>query len=427
MIFFNQANPVHQAVLLTVMFITMLLSIFCLGISWYGKHSVLSILIDAAVFPVLFVSVGLCSETVRDIHSGQSHVNWFPVPVWVLWCVTLCAVAWLLFKVTGQLRYMNRTVSRRSIKDAMDTLPGAICYFNSSGAVKLCNLQMHRLFRSIAQSDLQTLFELQKALSECDGLSGIIRLSDERQTFLFPDGKAWQYHQTEVKAKNGATYTEVLFSDVTELYEKHLELKSRNAELKEMYQDIRRLSDNVLEMTRENEILTAKTNLHDQMGAGIVAIRQSLQQSHTSEKNAEAIELLYKAVKVIKNDNDSPVGRSDVEEFIHNASVVGIRVEMTGSLPEEENVRRLFLLAMKECCTNAVRHADAATLWIKAGESEGTAFLCIENDGKPPRGEVTPRGGLLNLSLHLAECGGRMEIQLKPGFALMVTVPIRKE
>lgn len=424
MILFYQASPDHQAMLLSAMFLTILLSLFCIGLSRGGKRNMPHMLIDIAVFLILLAFVVECSIAVRHIRLGLSPVNllWIP-PVWALWCFTICAVAWLIFEVVKNLRRLNSTISRRSIKDAMDTLPSAICYFTPSGAVKLCNLQMHRLFRSMTQSDLQTLDELRQALAECDGNSGVIKLSDERQTYLFPDGKVWRYKQTEVTAKTGITYTETMFSDVTELYEKHRELERRNAELKEMYRDIKRLSDNVLEMTREDEILTAKTNLHDQMGAGVVAIRQILQQHHTSEKNAAAVELLYRAVKVIKNDNESPVGRGDVEEIIHDASVVGIRVKMTGSLPEEENVRRLLLLAMKESLTNAVRHADATVLWITVEESNGTVSIRIENDGKPPKCEVTPRGGLLNLSRHLEECGGRMEIQSNPRFTLTVTVP----
>lgn len=427
MIMFEQASPIHQTVLLTAMFLTMLSSAFCIGLSRYGKQRISHIIADAAVFLVmLFFSVAY-GEMVKDTGMGAFSENRLSLPVWVMWCIIGCAAAWLVYEVTDQLHRLNNMISRRSVKNAMDTLPVAICYFNPSGTVKLCNLQMHILFRSITQKDLQTLEELCCALEECGKSSSVIRLSDEKQTFLFPDGRVWHYTQTEVTAKNGVTYTEAAFSDVTELYEKHRELKRRNAELKEMYRDIKRLSDNVLEMTRENEILTVKTSLHDRMGAGIVAIRQSLQQRYTSEKNADSIELFYRAVKTIKNDNDSPVGRSSVEEFIHDASVAGIRVEITGSISQEENALRLSLLAMQESFTNAVRHADATVLSITAEKTDGAVSLRFENDGKPPQREVTPKGGLLNLSRHLEECGGKMEIESEPRFILKVTIPVTED
>ena len=423
MMYFYQAAFVHQAALLTVMFLTMLLSLFCLGLSRYGKRGLLSGAVDAAVFLVLFAFVELGSEAVQGIHAGHEPQNRLPVPVWALWSITLCAAAWMLREASARLRRLRNTVGRHSVKAAMDTLPGAVCFFNPDGTVKLCNLQMHRLFRSLAQSDLQTLSELRDALEGLDGTSGVVKLPEAENTCLFPDGRVWRYTQNEVTAPGGVCYTEALFSDVTELYEKQRELKKRNAQRKEMYRQIKVLSENVLELTREREILSAKTNLHDQMGAGITAIRQSLRQRSTSEENAKAIELLFSAVKIIKNDNESPVGRTDVEEFIYNARAVGVQIDMTGSLPGEEKRRRLFLLAMKECCTNAVRHADAKALLVRAEKTEGAYLLRIENDGTPPAGEIRPRGGLRNLERYAAEYGGKVEIRSKPRFCLTVTVP----
>lgn len=51
----------------------------------------------------------------------------------------------------------------------------------------------------------------------------------------------------------------------------------------------------------------------------------------------------------------------------------------------------------------------------------------ITNDGKPPETEVVPKGGLLNLYRHIMGCGGTMEIQSKPGFALTVVLPAIQE
>lgn len=275
--YFYQAAFAQQTALLTAMFLILLLSLICLGLSRYGKRRLLCGALDAAVFLVLLALVERGSVMVQSIHAGQTPENLLPIPVWALWVITACAAAWMVGEAAVRLRRLKSTVGRHSVKDAMDSLPGAVCFFNSDGTVKLCNRQMHRLFRGMAQSDLQTLSELQEALRELDGLSGILPLSEAGPMYLFPDGRVWRYAQTEVTAGDSATYTEALFYDVTELYEKQRELKKRNAQLKEIYREIKRLSDNVLEMTRESEILSAKTNLHDQMGAGITAIRQSLQ------------------------------------------------------------------------------------------------------------------------------------------------------
>ena len=53
---------------------------------------------------------------------------------------------------------------RSAVKEALDTLPSAVCYFTPAGTVKLCNTAMYELYRKITQSDLQSLAELNEAL-----------------------------------------------------------------------------------------------------------------------------------------------------------------------------------------------------------------------------------------------------------------------
>lgn len=65
-------------------------------------------------------------------------------------------------------RIRHQYALRTAVKEALDTLPAAVCYFNSSGSVKLCNPVMYRLFRKMAQSDLQSYQELKSALDGCD-------------------------------------------------------------------------------------------------------------------------------------------------------------------------------------------------------------------------------------------------------------------
>lgn len=124
--------------------------------------------------------------------------------------------------------------------------------------------------------DLQTLDEFDAAIAACGEKSGIVRGEDDSSTLIFPNGSVWKYSRSEITADNGKSYTEILFTEITELYQKRQELKRQSSDLKVIYSEIKRLSDNVLEMTREKEILTSKTMLHDRMGVGIAAVKQIL-------------------------------------------------------------------------------------------------------------------------------------------------------
>lgn len=320
-------------------------------------------------------------------------------------------------KIAGRLR--NKYVLRIAVKEALDTLPTAVCYFHSSGAVKLCNSLMYDLFRKMTQSDLQSYDELQKALDDCDQSTRIVR---DGNIFLFPNGRAWQYSAEQVRTADGKVYTETVFSDVTELYEKRQELKRQSAELKKMYQELKILSENVQEATREQEILNMKSRLHDQMNMGVSAIRQMLRQNITSEENASAIVQFRRAIQVLQEENSYP--QDDVTEFIRDAAVSGIQVNITGDLPETGKTLYLLLAVMREACVNAARHADATILYVTVEQGLGAVILRMTNDGEPPKEEVMPQGGLADLSRMIAAAGGRMEIQSRPVFVLTVVLPV---
>lgn len=319
-------------------------------------------------------------------------------------------------------RIKKKHALRWAVKEALDTLPSAVCYFTAAGNVKLCNTAMCDLIRKITQNDLKTLDELNEALDSCNQNTGVIR---EGNLFLFPDGHAWQYSVDKVTAADGRIYTEAVLSDVTELYEKRQKLQRQSRELKKMYRELKILSANVLEMTREEEILNLKSRLHDQMNMGVAAIRQILRQNTTSEENAAAIAQFRRAIQVLQEENAYP--QDDIAEFIRDAEVSGIRVEITGDFPEEKEVLHLLLPVLREACVNAARHADASVLYITAERKSNAMRLLLTNDGRQPKQEVIPRGGLVDLGRMLAEAGGKIEIQSQPQFLLTVTLPIGTE
>ncbi len=423
---FYLSSSLAQTTLLVALFLTLILSLF-LMLAAYGRQlDNRKRFLHLSVCLFLLILLSVLADDFSRMTEGLAYKIWLPLPMWLLWFITFAADFLIIWDIAGLWRLKRQALSRDSIKQALDMLPSGICYFTPSGSVKLCNGQMDSLFRRIAQSDLQTLSELREALSECDACSGVICLSRERQTYLFPDGKAWRYRQTEVKDSDGALYTEAVFSDVTELYNKNLELKAQIKRLNAISRELKWLSDNVLILTREKEVLSAKTKLHDDMGAGLIAIRHILHHNRT-EAAANAMDLFHRAVSAIKYDNTYPQGHSELDRFLQDAEAIGIKVDLSGELPEQEELRRVMILAMRECLTNSVRHAGATTIYITVEKKGDSVSVKITNDGRPPETEVVPKGGLHNLYRHIMDLGGTMEIQSKPSFTLTVVLPVIKE
>lgn len=424
---FYLSPEMEQSVWMVCLFFSLILDVFLFLASIGRGGSRWCRLLNAGTFTALLILLCIAGDAFDKKADGLPVNPLLPFPMWSLWCIAGMAGALLLGQTAVLIHRKGRTLSHNSVKQAMDTLPGAICYFTPSGALKLCNLQMHRLFRILAQSDLQHFGELQQALTECGRKSSVVRLPDEEQTYLFPDGKAWRYSQTEIMAPDGTVYTEAVFSDVTELYEKGLRLKEQTEQLRKFSRDLKVLSDNVRTLTKETEVLSAKTRLHDQMGAGIIAMRQILQQEQVSQEAADSLLLFQKAIRTIKNDNEYPQERGEFADFLRDASTIGIKVEMTGELPKQGEIYRIFVIAMRECLTNSVRHADATALYVTVRQDGNNISLRITNNGKPPESAIVPKGGLLNLHRHVTNLGGAMEIQWSPAFALMIAIPAEKE
>ena len=423
---FYLSSASAQTLLLVVLFLTLILSLFLQLAAYGSRFGKGKRCLHLSVFLFVFALLLVLADAFSRISDGLEYKAWLPLPMWLLWCITFAADFLIIWDIAGLWRLKKQALSHDSIKQALDMLPSGICYFTPFGNVKLCNRQMDSLFRTISQRDLQTLSELQEALSDCDTGSRVIQLSRERQTYLFPDGKAWRYQQTEVKASDSATYTEAVFSDITELYNKKLELKAQIKRLNDISRELKWLSDNALILTREKEVLSAKTKLHDDMGAGLIAIRHILIHNRTEEAET-VMDLFRRAVSIIKYDNAYSQGLSELDRFLHDAEAIGIKVNLSGELPQQEELLRVMILAMRECLTNCVCHAKATAMHIKAEKKEDSFSVRITNDGRPPETEVVPKGGLHNLYRHIMDCGGTMEIQSKPSFELTVVLPVIQE
>lgn len=372
---------------------------------------------NIAIFVFLFLLVNALAYSYEAERGKPAYFQMPTVPLWIWWCIVGVIDGLLIWEGVWLHRTRKEKIRQNSIKEAMNVLPIGICYFTEDGYVKLCNEQMYRLFQTMTRKDLQKREELKEALRLCERY-GVSRINN-KEIYLFPGGKAWSYRENEVTDRKGKVYTEAIFLDITKQYEEKINLTKQTEQLKEIAKELRYLSDNVLILTREREVLAAKTKLHDQMGAGLTAIRQSLTQENADYK--EAVRLLRQAVNAIWNDNQYPLEEGDFERFLQDAKTLGVEVVCEGTLPESEELANICVLAMRECLTNGVCHAGATELSIQMQNENHQYSICITNNGAAPDKEIVPKGGLYNISRHVLDYGGEMQIQSFPYFALTIT------
>ena len=302
-----------------------------------------------------------------------------------------------------------------SIKESFDRLPTAVCFFDRTGSIVLCNRQMYQLSRYLCGSDMQYLGEIEEALSDLP--KGIVRISGVENTYRFPDKTVWRFEKTEVTDRYGENYIQLTAADVTELQRALAQLTDDSKKLEEDSEKLKQLSDNVAALAREKELLAAKSAMHDNLAACITVTKQYL------AGDLEGVD----ANIVLREWKKSIAFRDLVllpakEKLFDSADRSGVAIRIRGEEPTGD-AAELMYTAMQVCLNNAIQYANSSELVVNIWRNGNSHTVMIRNDGKPPEKTITEGGGLSNLRRRIEKVGGTMTVQSLPEFALIIEVP----
>ena len=115
--------------------------------------------------------------------------------------------------------------------------------------------------------------------------------------------------------------------------------------------------------------------------------------------------------------------QDEYELMIGTAKRLGLTVSVTGMLPQTEPHKHILATAIHECGTNTLRHAHGDRLTIRVTEDETHIAAEFTNNGEPPTGEITERGGLLFLRALIEQANGEMTLTSLPTFTLRLKLP----
>lgn len=311
-------------------------------------------------------------------------------------------------------------INRGSVKESFDNLPSGVCFFAPNGMLILCNYTMHRLVYAMTDRDLQVIGDLRGALEKP---ADAVKPAGSGPAFRFPDGRVWSFSETPVTDENGVTYTQFLAQDVTELDRLSAELEQRNEEVRELIAQFQRIAKNVLDITRQEEILSAKMRIHSKMGNCVINTQRYCAQDCPPEGKQALLRVWEETLTALKDE----IGREDDEdpsdELVRVAKNCGVEITVTGVMPKEKETAYLLVAAMRECLTNTITHAQGDRLNAQMRYGGGRVTAVITNSGRPPEGEITEGGGLSSLRRRIEDAGGVMRVQSLPAFALTVTLP----
>ena len=308
-----------------------------------------------------------------------------------------------------------RRFSFNAIKESFDRLPTAVCFFDRSGGIVLCNRQMYRLSQYLLNSDLQYLEELQKALASPP--KGILHLASPEDTYRFPDGLVWKFERAAVTDRYGETYIQLTATDVTALHRALEQLAEDNRRLEQDAEKLRRLSENVAAVAREREQLAAKSAMHDSLAACITVTKQYLA-GDLGGIDADIV-LREWEKSIVFQEAGLLAAR---EKLYESADSSGVTIRIRGAEPAN-GAADLMYAAMQVCLNNAIQHAQATELMTNIWEDGDRYTVLIRNNGRPPEKTITEGGGLSNLRRRIERIGGTMTVQSLPEVALVIGIP----
>ncbi|NLV86690.1 MAG: hypothetical protein GX025_05680 [Clostridiales bacterium] len=326
--------------------------------------------------------------------------------------------------------YLRRTIKGRgkmklrfiqsSVKEAIDNLPSGLCFFDSNGMLVLCNKVMHRLSFALTGRDLQTMSDLNSALNMPQEEGFALR---DGEVFLFKDGTAWQFRSSVVHDFLGNTYIEYVAANVTKLYEKQKSLTYSRIEQEKLASHMRQIVDNITAITREEEILTMKMQIHNEVGWCLQSLRQFHAEGCPLEEKPAIAAGLNKIAGILQGEIGHDDEADALSELCRSAASLGVDIAIEGDFPEDEVLEILLVAAIRECVTNTLRHAVGDRVLAVITDGENFIHARISNNGKQPEKTIVEGGGFASLRRRIEKAGGKMEVQSLPNFALNISLP----
>ncbi len=416
---FCQVGAVWQGILLVLSLITVITLTGCCALSFRHRYSTKKqfgmgavLLLNAALYVLMQVDSSI---------TGAEHI--LHLPYVLAFAATVVSLTLAVRSILRETKN-RKTINNTSIKESFDNLPTGVCFFNEAGLPALCNRAMHRFSFAVSGKDVQFITDLGDLLNEdFEPIDGAVK---DGKVFTVSDGRAWQLEKRTVTDETGGIYTQFVALDVTDLQRNRVELTEENNQLRHTQTELKRLSANVVAVTREEEILNTKMRVHDEMGRCLIEARKYLREGSSESIPENVISAWQRAVSMLKYNNET-ADEDMLSQVRKTCESVKLGFVQVGKLPKEESAAYLLTCAVRECVTNAVRYAGASELYADFTETETEATVVVHNNGKQPDSEIIEGGGLSTLRRRVERAGGTMTVQSRPRFQLTVTVPKGKE
>lgn len=310
-----------------------------------------------------------------------------------------------LTSLLNSLTKLKNNINYYSLKEALDGLKTAVM-FESKFNVVYENLAMKNLLEKLKIKQNQSSFEIWQNIKSRENS----KIVDEQNILVFLDKKVYSF--SIIKQSK----TQIYAFDITNEYLTTTEIESKQTELKAKQTEILQMIENLDEIEKQKEVLTLKSKLHDIIGQRLFILHHILDTIDGKDFDLNRVKKML-ASMLNEIDSDEISEAEAMQNSIITAfEMIGFHIEILGEMPKEAQKTKALVKIIRECATNAIRHANATKLFVDLSDDK----IQIYDNGKFTSKTFVEGTGIKGMRLNSTELGGELFVSTQNGFEVII-------
>ncbi len=321
---------------------------------------------------------------------------------------------YLVFKRIKQFR--QEQVTATAIKEAIDYLPIGMIFAYENGEIFLANVSALKYMYGNFNHYFGDIISLWNASIDFPQNKYLVKQILGKDLFLrLSSSCSLLLSLTTLNTPHGKVQ-QMLINNVTEEDQYNLQLSKQNAALAASGAELKKILGNLEAVTRQQIATKLRFYVHDLMGQRLTILQQLLY----DEKNIN-----YEEFTTVLDEISQDLRKINVQtaedklaNILSTYKNIGIKVQVTGSLPEDKTLADTFVAIIREGITNAVRHGHCDTVNIQLQTEKDKFMLNIADNGIGCPKYLVFGTGLKGIADRLNKVNGILSIKKKPFFAI---------
>ena len=323
------------------------------------------------------------------------------LPTTLILTIEIITAVYMIWATWYRTRLRRESLTRSSVKEAIDMLPTGVAFAEMNGSVVFDNVSMNTIF--------QNRFD-----------KNITDITDFDQSEVYFDGKkTWQFTKKNITS-GGKPYLQLVANDISEEARINKELKDKNRKLKEIRNRLEIYNRRAEQITISHELLNARRQVHSETGHILLASRHYLEHPESMDEENFLSVLKLTNNHLLKEYEEDDTESDQLSEAIELAKAIAVDVKLNGMIPEAGELRDIMASAVNECATNTKKHADGDTLIVTTEEKDDEITFILTGNGESVEKDIRETGGLASLRTLVENSGGTMEIKAEDAFTVTI-------